>query len=910
MKPSPITTNGSARIRASRPLSALSTSPSPHASNPVLSSTTDQITIDRIDNRDILLLYEKDVQTFDSILQFRRMGRGNITAAFDEFCPYGGDALVKIAYADASTHWDAVLVYTLGDSKQDNIRLSFLHALLMEGLLIDREVAPDGLNVFVKIVAPFERLCVEAEREKLKFPVQERQASRKVGTLDISNADALWNGVVNILKVPSTDEKHSATFRRDQLQRFVGGNTAALPLREVHERFFSHAQRSLLTYHIIYRARMKSLGKKYARRDIDRLLNDGVFTDLFPLHDGQISKLNNTNLRSQMFNKRELGILPVRLNDLRDYFGEKIALYFGWLEHYTRWLGFASIIGCVVFAYGLYYAYQNQAFSDISKDDILSGDLGKVQSKATLIFDNWATMPFAFAISVWVGRYLRVAREGASEPYFNRTLYLEFWSRRNKSMAWQWDVMRYEKEERTRPKWYATTVRRSHITHRVEPHFPTRAQRWILLFTSIVYIFILLFVIATVGGFIVFNVWIKVYFKNHLSNYVDYAGTVSSVVSLVTITLVTPVTYWLSRFLTDLENHKTETQYQDARRAKTMLFDFVNNFGSLFYVGVVKRWITKMDALGLTEADWGNSDTTQDGATKQSYVVELTVQMAITFLGKSLLSHLYHWGIPWLARKRALLSQRMSKPTTMHHTPVFPAESPVLLVQDIESSNQRTRVAVPTIVVQQAVHDIKLVPFHVQEGPTENGYNSSVVQFGFIVLFSVAFPLAPLFAMLHNCVQLRIDAHNLLVQYRRPFALQAQDIGMWEVWLRGVSSLSVFLNACIIAFSSDFFYKNYLKQVPNWVNMDGLAADSPIRASVEEMAMWAARIGFILVFEHAVFGIKVFVAWLLPDVPPKVRRALEREEFVNKVLRGEENEDEPEEDVHPDDLGRSGCCVM
>lgn len=32
-----------------------------------------------------------------------------------------------------------------------------------------------------------------------------------------------------------------------------------------------------------------------------------------------------------------------------------------------------------------------------------------------------------------------------SDPYL-ALLYLEFWSRRNKSLAWRWDVMRYEKE--------------------------------------------------------------------------------------------------------------------------------------------------------------------------------------------------------------------------------------------------------------------------------------------------------------------------------------------------------------------------------------------------------------------------------------------------------------------------------
>jgi len=37
----------------------------------------------------------------------------------------------------------------------------------------------------------------------------------------------------------------------------------------------------------------------------------------------------------------------------RDYFGEKVALYYLWLGWYTRMLVPAAIIGIIVFLYGL-----------------------------------------------------------------------------------------------------------------------------------------------------------------------------------------------------------------------------------------------------------------------------------------------------------------------------------------------------------------------------------------------------------------------------------------------------------------------------------------------------------------------------------------------------------------------------
>jgi hypothetical protein len=53
-----------------------------------------------------------------------------------------------------------------------------------------------------------------------------------------------------------------------------------------------------------------------------------------------------------------------------------------------------------------------------------------------------------------------------------------------------------------------------------------------------------------------------------------------------------------------------------------------------------------------------------------------------------------------------------------------------------------------------------------------------VIQFGFITLFVVAFPIAPLFAFLNNILEIRIDSHKFLVQMRRPLAKRARDIGM------------------------------------------------------------------------------------------------------------------------------------
>ena len=68
-----------------------------------------------------------------------------------------------------------------------------------------------------------------------------------------------------------------------------------------------------------------------------------------------------------------------------------------------------------------------------------------------------------------------------------------------------------------------------------------------------------------------------------------------------------------------------------------------------------------------------------------------------------------------------------------------------------------------------------------------------VVQFGFVTLFA-AFPLAPLFALCNNILEIRLDAIKLVTLWRRPLARKAQDIGIWSHILRGISVISVLTN--------------------------------------------------------------------------------------------------------------------
>lgn len=69
-----------------------------------------------------------------------------------------------------------------------------------------------------------------------------------------------------------------------------------------------------------------------------------------------------------------------------------------------------------------------------------------------------------------------------------------------------------------------------------------------------------------------------------------------------------------------------------------------------------------------------------------------------------------------------------------------------------------------------------------------------VIQYGFVTLFVAAFPLAPLFALLNNIGEIRLDAYKMVTQARRPLAERVEDIGAWFGILKIITYAAVVSN--------------------------------------------------------------------------------------------------------------------
>ena len=68
-------------------------------------------------------------------------------------------------------------------------------------------------------------------------------------------------------------------------------------------------------------------------------------------------------------------------------------------------------------------------------------------------------------------------------------------------------------------------------------------------------------------------------------------------------------------------------------------------------------------------------------------------------------------------------------------------------------------------------------------------YLELFLQFGYVYLFSSAFPLAALWALLNNITEIRSDAFKMCRIFQRPFAESASSTGAWQVGVGNIADV-------------------------------------------------------------------------------------------------------------------------
>ena len=141
------------------------------------------------------------------------------------------------------------------------------------------------------------------------------------------------------------------------------------------------------------------------------------------------------------------------------------------------------------------------------------------------------------------------------------TVYLEYWRRREAELAVMWGQTTFEKTEVPRAQFKGTS-RRSPITDEMdEVHFETSARAKYFLLSCFVTLCFVCMVVGVVAGLLIFKL---IYSGKYSFNGVDFTLPVCSVLNAIQIQIFNYFYSISVKKLTDLENHKTDIDYENS----------------------------------------------------------------------------------------------------------------------------------------------------------------------------------------------------------------------------------------------------------------------------------------------------------------------------------------------------------
>ncbi|KAM9376134.1 anoctamin-1 [Pholidichthys leucotaenia] len=741
---------------------------------------------------------------------------------------------------------------------------------------------------FLKIHAPWNVLCREAEFMKLKMPTkkvyevkQSHGVVKKISTLVSKVIEPLHPHVEE--QQPKNIKHLSHTFSREKQHLFDLSDK---------DYFFDSKTRSSIVFEILKRTKCQA---KYSM-GITSLLGSGVYTAAYPLHDGEVreetAEPNDRKLLYDEWANYSVFYKYQPIGLVRKYFGEKIGLYFAWLGLYTQMLIPASLVGIIVFLYGCATVDDNIPSMEIChpKNNItmcplcdrvcsywkLSTACGT--ARASHLFDNPATVFFSVFMALWAA------------------MFMEHWKRRQMKLNYEWDLTGFEDEEdHPRAEYEFRVMKKSmrkdkKIQHKVEKlTFQDRIPAYM---TNIVMMLLMIGItFAIVFGVILYRISTKAALhmssipitRNHVQLTVK---TTAAIINLIVILILDEVYGAVARWLTVLEAPKTDKSFEERLIFKTFILKFFNAFTPIIYIAFFRgRLVGRPGSYWYVFESYRMEECAHGGC-----LMELCIQLSITMLGKQLIqNNLFEIGIPKLKKLiRYLRSERGFQ----------------------EEERQKK--------LKRYETDHFLEPF---AGLTPE-YMEMIIQFGFVTLFVASFPLAPLFALLNNIIEIRLDAKKFVMELRRPVAARAKDIGIWYDILRGVAKLAVITNAFVISFTSDFIprmvyqymyspdgsmhgfvnhtlsYFNVSHFQPGRETLEPLYLGYPVEmcrykdyreppwsvipyeVSKEFWAVLAVRLAFVIVFQNVVMLMNDIVDWLIPDIPKDISVQIHKEKIL------------------------------
>ncbi|XP_077593901.1 anoctamin-10 [Stigmatopora nigra] len=356
------------------------------------------------------------------------------------------------------------------------------------------------------------------------------------------------------------------TYNNGEMEAFSYDNRDNFRHSDNMELFLTLAERQYIVKYELESLRARrdvripGLADKYTlqnRNNIwQKMSSAGVIVDSFPLHN----KAKLKELSKSWYHGNQLS---QPLDSVNAYFGSTVGLYFSFLDFYTWSLVPPAILGLSIFYFS----------SEVQKEAVeaVAGAQAEIHEEDARLAVSGHMIQAVFSM-LW------------------STVFMELWKRRSSSTSYRWGTLHLNEHfAEPRPAFHGS-LGVNPVTGRMEPLFPEwqRDLRMALVSIPVVILFLGMVVLGMLGFYWGESLvmWIHSEWDSVVSQTLLY---LPSVLHIVYTNVLATVYKTVAQSLTEFENHREESAFQNHLTAKVLVFTFFNYFAVLFHIAFVKH---------------------------------------------------------------------------------------------------------------------------------------------------------------------------------------------------------------------------------------------------------------------------------------------------------------------------------
>jgi len=421
------------------------------------------------------------------------------------------------------------------------------------GLILMLYYSRDRDEIFVKVSVEDRHLRQVAEMKRHKLELKEEYLSAfaeykddYTGQRDLNYSDRIVVSHLYKAHVDYTDEDYGEAYPRPNA-------------------IFRTTDRIQLINYII-----RAADHNCAGIDIGQMMHDEDLVAFFPMHENR--KL--IDLDKDWF---KCFVWGTNIFKVRDYFGERIAMYFLFMSHFIKWLILPSICGTALYLAGIVYGTP----------------------------DNYTALMVCIGMSFW---YI---------------FFVHFWRRNEATHAVKWGTLSIGPSlEPTRPGFMGTS-RINPVTGRIDRYYPWSERVFKVVFS---------YTVLTLSIICLFLIVASLFYLRRVFH--KHGGRVwFMIINAIVVEILNNVFTYVAKVLTERENHRAYSEHANHLLAKTIIFKFINCYISLYYIAFFKQhsYLLGMPMTCMYNARLEQNDCLKDLGWQLAIfiIIRLTLQNAI-----------------------------------------------------------------------------------------------------------------------------------------------------------------------------------------------------------------------------------------------------------------------------------------